>query len=96
MKLAVGTDSMHGLLPFEVQCLVDWGALPCEALMAATKWGSICCCVEDQVGTLEPGKLADLITVAGNPLQEIGDLTRTRMVMKGGKRMDGLDRCTAA
>jgi imidazolonepropionase-like amidohydrolase len=87
VKLAVGTDSMHGLLPFEVQCLVDWGATPCEALMAATKWGAICCCVEDRVGTLEEGKLADLITVAGNPLEEIGDLSRTRVVMKGGKTL---------
>jgi imidazolonepropionase-like amidohydrolase len=89
VKLAVGTDSMHGLLPFEVQCLVEWGATPCEALMAATKWGAICCCVEDRVGTLEAGKLADLITVEGNPLEAIGDLARTKVVIKGGQRVDG-------
>jgi imidazolonepropionase-like amidohydrolase len=91
VKLALGTDSMHGLLPSEVQCLVGWGATPCDALMAATHWGALCCRVDDQVGTLEPGKLADIITVDGNPLQKIGDLARTRVVMKGGKRVDGCD-----
>jgi imidazolonepropionase-like amidohydrolase len=87
VNLAVGTDSMHGLLPFEVQCLVEWGASPRDALLAATREGAVCCRVEDQVGTLEPGKLADLITVAGNPLQDISDIAQTRLVMKGGQRV---------
>jgi imidazolonepropionase-like amidohydrolase len=88
VRLAVGTDSMHGLLPFEVQCLVDWGASPGDALLAATRWGAECCRIEDQVGTLEPGKLADVITVAGNPLERIADIAETRLVMKGGRRYD--------
>jgi imidazolonepropionase-like amidohydrolase len=86
VNLAVGTDSMHGLLPFEVQCLVDWGATPSDALLAATRWGAECCRIEDKTGTLETGKLADLITVAGNPLQRIADIEKTRLVMKGGRR----------
>jgi imidazolonepropionase-like amidohydrolase len=85
VRLAVGTDSMHGLLPFEVQCLVDWGASPSDALLAATRWGAECCRIEDQVGTLEAGKLADVITVAENPLERIGDIAETRVVMKGGR-----------
>jgi imidazolonepropionase-like amidohydrolase len=71
-----------------VQCLVDWGATPREALLAATSRGAACCRVDDQVGTLQAGKLADLITVAGNPLEEISDVARTRLVMKGGRRVD--------
>ena len=90
VRLAVGTDSMHGLLPFEVQRLVDWGATPGDALLAATRWAAECCRVEDRVGTLEAGKEADLITVAGNPLEEIGAVERTRLVMKGGRRYAGV------
>jgi imidazolonepropionase-like amidohydrolase len=90
VRLAVGTDSMHGLLPFEAQCLVDWGASASDALLAVTRWGAICCRIDDQLGTLEPGKLADLITVAGNPLEQISDIARTRLVMKGGRRYDAL------
>lgn len=84
VRLSVGTDSMHGLLPFEVQCLVDWGMSPQQALLAATRDAAACCRVEDQVGTLEVGKLADVITVVGNPLEKIRDLAATRLVMKEG------------
>jgi imidazolonepropionase-like amidohydrolase len=90
VRLAVGTDSMHGLLPFEVQCLADWGATANDALLAATSRGAVCCQVDDQVGTLEAGKLADLITVVGNPLEQISDIARTRLVMKGGRRYDAV------
>lgn len=86
VNLSVGTDSMHGLLPFEIQCLVDWGMAPQDALTAATKRAAECCRIEDRTGTLEPGKLADLITVAGNPFDNIRAIEETRLVMKGGQR----------
>jgi len=88
VRLAVGTDSMHGLLPFEIERLVEWGASPSDALLAATRRAAECCRVEDRVGTLEPGKTADLITVAGNPLADIAAIGRTRLVMKDGRRYD--------
>ncbi|MDP9356896.1 MAG: amidohydrolase family protein [Chloroflexota bacterium] len=88
VRLSVGTDSMHGLLPFEIQRLVDWGATPHDSLLAATREAAECCRIEDRVGTLEPGKVADLITLAGNPLEEIAAVERTRLVMKGGERFD--------
>ena len=90
VHLAVGTDSMHGLLPFEVQCLVRWGAPPNDALLAATRWAAECSRIENRAGTLVEGHPADLITVAGNPLDDIAAIERTRLVMKGGKRFDRL------
>jgi imidazolonepropionase-like amidohydrolase len=91
VRLAVGTDSMHGLLPFEVQCLVRWGMSPNDALLAATRWAAECCRIEDRAGLLAEGRPADVITVAGNPLDDIAAVERTRLVMKGGQRLDGLE-----
>ncbi|MBA2519278.1 MAG: amidohydrolase family protein [Chloroflexia bacterium] len=90
VKLAVGTDSMHGLLQFEVAKLVEWGAGPAAALRAATVDAAACCRLEDQIGTLEPGKLADLIAVKGNPLDDIAALDQVELVMKSGQRYDHL------
>jgi len=90
VRYAVGTDSMHGLLPFEVARLVDWGASAGDALLAATRWAAECCRIESQTGTLEKGKLADLITVAGNPLDDITNLEQVRQVIRGGISFSGL------
>jgi imidazolonepropionase-like amidohydrolase len=90
VRLSVGTDSMHGLLPFEMACLVRWGMSNSDALLAGTRWAAECCRVEDRVGTLESGKLADLISLRGNPLEDIGALEQVNLLMKGGKRYDGL------
>jgi imidazolonepropionase-like amidohydrolase len=90
VRYAVGTDSMHGLLPFEVARLVDWGASTTDALLAATRRAAECCRLEDHVGTIEPGKLADLITIAGNPLDDITALERVRLIVKGGTRYEDI------
>lgn len=88
VRYTIGTDSMHGLLWFEAERLVEWGATNQEALMAATIRAAECCRIEDHVGTLESGKYADMITVLGNPIEEIGALSRVGLVMKGGQRFD--------
>ena len=90
VRYAVGTDSMHGLLPFEVAKVVEWGASNCDALLAATRWAAECCQIEAQTGTIEPGKSADLITVAGNPLEEITALEQVRTIIKGGQDFSDL------
>ena len=90
VRYSVGTDSMHGLLPFEVAKLLDWGASSTDALLAATKWAAECIRMEDKIGTLEPGKLADVISVDGNPLEEITALERVKLIVKDGKRYERL------
>jgi imidazolonepropionase-like amidohydrolase len=90
VRWALGTDSMHGLIGFEVQQAVAWGASPLQALLAVTRWAAEASGVLDRVGTLEPGKLADVITVAGDPFQDVACLQRVGLILQGGRRRDHL------
>ena len=68
----------------------DMGFTPMEVLVAATKWGSEIMRMEDDVGTLEAGKYADILVVEGDPLEDITlfqDRSNIQMVMKGGDIM---------
>jgi imidazolonepropionase-like amidohydrolase len=85
VKFAVGTDGMHGGLAQELKYLVDFGATPNQALMAATCYAAKVCRLEDSTGTLEPGKYADIIGVKGNPLEDIGVLKRVKTVFSRGE-----------
>ena len=86
VKIALGTDAgvlPHGTNGREVAALVDRGMTPAEALRAATVNAAALLGVEDR-GTIAPGKLADLIAVAGNPLEDPRVVQDVRWVMKGG------------
>jgi len=85
VKFAVGTDGMHGGLAQEIQYLVDCGATPIQALMAATYHAAQVCRLEESIGTLEPGKFGDIIGVKGNPLEDIGALKRVKTVVSRGE-----------
>lgn len=85
VKFAVGTDGMHGGLPQEIQYLIDSGATPNQAIMAATYHAARICGLEESAGTLAPGKFADIIGVEGNPLEEIEALKRVKTVLSRGK-----------
>jgi imidazolonepropionase-like amidohydrolase len=89
VRFAVGTDSMHGQMAFELEALVRFGVRPREALLAATRRGAEACRVEREVGTLEPGKRADLIAVEGDPLRDIAAMRRVVFVMTDGVVHDG-------
>lgn len=90
VRYAVGTDSMHGLLWFEMATVVRFGVPPMDAILAGTAWAAEACGVHDRAGTLEAGKPADIIAVDGDPLRDIETLRRVRVVVKGGRRYDHL------
>ena len=90
VRFAVGTDSMHGLMAFELETLVRFGVTPRDALLAGSRWGAEACRVAGDVGTVEPGKRADLIAVDGDPLADIAAMRRVRWVMKDGVVYTGL------
>jgi imidazolonepropionase-like amidohydrolase len=84
VRFALGTDAVHGQMPFEVATLVRLGVSAKDALLAATRWGAEACRVDGEVGSLTPGKRADVIAIDGDPLKDIGALRRVTLVMKDG------------
>lgn len=86
VRYAVGTDSMHGLMWFELATLVRFGVDPMDAVRAGTAWAAQACAIAETTGTLERGKSADVLAVEGDPLKEIEALARPRLVFKGGVR----------
>lgn len=88
VKVAFGTDSgvsAHGQNALEFALMIQSGYSPLDAIRSATVWGAAHNKIADQVGTLTPGKAADLIAVSGDPLSDVTELTRVGFVMKGGK-----------
>jgi len=94
VKVAYGTDAgvyPHGWNAKQFFYMVKFGLTPMQAIQAATVNAADLLGWADRVGALEPGKYADVIAVAGDPLQDITVLERVGFVMKGGQVVkDGL------
>ena len=90
VNIAIGMDSMHGLLPLEIEWLVRYGLTEIEALKVATLNGALACKIDQETGSLEPGKSADIIAVQGNPLDDITVLNDVDFVMVRGVRHDDI------
>jgi imidazolonepropionase-like amidohydrolase len=101
VRIAFGTDAgtfTHGDNVKEFELMVRFGMTPADAIRAATVTTAELFGIEADAGTLEPGKLADLIAVAGDPLADVGTLRQIDFVMKsgrvakrGGTMLDGMD-----
>jgi imidazolonepropionase-like amidohydrolase len=90
VRIAAGTDAgtpfnYHDMLALEIEKMAREGLTPMQAIQCATKNGSEVVGLADQIGTLEPGKLADLILVAGDPLADLTLLRKPSLVVKGGQ-----------
>jgi imidazolonepropionase-like amidohydrolase len=90
VKIAAGCDSglpfmEHGRVEGEVETLSSLGMNPYEALKCATKYAAELLQVDDKVGTLEPGKVADIMAVEGNPLLDLTTLRYPVLVLHDAK-----------
>jgi imidazolonepropionase-like amidohydrolase len=86
VKIAFGTDqgvAPHGDNALEFVYMVEGGMSPMAALRAATLEAALVGMAE-QLGSVEAGKLADLVAVPGDPLADIRQVTKVSFVMKGG------------
>ena len=86
VKMALGSD----IRPLKDAALLEmglWardGATPWQTLLAATKHAAMLCGVGDDLGTIEVGKIADLIVVGANPLEDVSNVRRLELVLKEG------------
>ena len=71
-----------------IEGLVELGMTPAQALVAGTKNGAIACRRIKDLGTLETGKLADIVILDADPLADIHNIRKVRTVMQGGKIID--------
>jgi imidazolonepropionase-like amidohydrolase len=88
VKIGMGTDAAvypHGLNAHELAVYVSLGMTPLQAIQTATINDADLLGWSDKVGTLEPGKWADIIAVDGDPLQDVTTLQHVKFVMKGGE-----------
>jgi imidazolonepropionase-like amidohydrolase len=91
MKIMMGSGAdgetyVHGTQALDFEMLVKYGGLtPVRALQAATTINAEALGWQDQIGSIDKGKYADLIAVSGDPLADITELKRVKFVMKGGK-----------
>lgn len=72
----------------ELELYVKAGMTPMDAIRSATAVSARAMRLDEKVGTLEPGKLADLLVLDANPLDDIANIRRVRLVMKGGVLYD--------
>jgi imidazolonepropionase-like amidohydrolase len=91
VKVVAGTDAgghQHHINAQELQYLVEAGMSPMQAIQAGTGWAAECLGLEREVGTVQPGRLADLVVVDGDPLGRITllqEIERIKLVLKGGE-----------
>lgn len=88
--IGAGTDAgvpfnYHGTLWRELELMSRFGLTNKEILQAATINGAKICKMDDKIGTIEPGKYADLTILNGNPLKDVTSYRNPHLVFKGGK-----------
>jgi len=92
VRMAVGTDAVGENMAFyphfyfeEVENFVALGASPLEAIVAATRISAEVSAASDRLGTIEKGKIADLVVLAGDPLKDIKQLRTAEIIIQAGR-----------
>lgn len=92
VKMGIGTDAVGENMaeyPWfyfeEVERFVEYGYTPMEAILAATKINAEICDAPERLGTIEKGKLADLLVIEDDPLKDIRNLRKVQLIIQGGK-----------
>jgi imidazolonepropionase-like amidohydrolase len=90
MKIAAGTDAgtpfnPHDFMATEMALMVEYGLAPMDAIVAATKNAAYNLGLDPDIGTLEVGRIADVIVVDGDPATDIAAMENVRFVMKEGQ-----------
>lgn len=94
VRIALGTDAGTPLNPhdctwFELKLMIDYGVKPMDALVCATGNSAELLGIKDLYGTIECGKMADIIVVNENPLENIGTMADVKAVFKHGEHFVG-------
>jgi imidazolonepropionase-like amidohydrolase len=88
VRIVFGTDAgviPHGSNAQELAALVGAGLSPLEAIRSATINAAEVLGIGGEAGTIEPGRVADIVAVSGDPLADVRLLERVQFVMKGGQ-----------
>jgi imidazolonepropionase-like amidohydrolase len=88
VKLSFGTDAgvcPHGINARQFAFMVKYGMTPLQAIQSATVSAADLLGKSDLLGSIQPGKYADIIAVSGNPLEDVRLLENVKFVMKEGK-----------
>ena len=90
-KVALGTDYAGyaaefdlGMPVTEIGLMREAGMTPMQIIVAATQHAATVCGLGHELGTLEPGKIADVLVVNGDPLGDLAALTAVRLVIHNG------------
>jgi imidazolonepropionase-like amidohydrolase len=84
VRIAYGTDIGEGDHAREFALMNQAGMAPADEIFAATRNAADLIGAADRIGSIQPGRYADIVAVAGDPLTDIGAFERVRFVMKGG------------
>jgi imidazolonepropionase-like amidohydrolase len=95
-EVALGTDYAGapmvtfelGMPIHEIEWMQEAGMTPMQIIVAATRNGARSCAMASELGTLEAGKLADVLVVDGNPLADVHALAKARLVLRGGNSIE--------
>ena len=88
VNICMGSDVgvfAHGTQAREAELMAAYGMPPLDVLKAATSGNARMLRLDDQIGAVRPGLLADLVAVEGDPVEDVAALERVRLVMQGGR-----------